>query len=178
VGYLSGIRAIAALAVVVVGALVSLVPTDAALAIGINPIYCGKGVGPISAPAAGRPTQALSAGANPYRVVATYYYKDRKQPQDKRIMRLGDSRWGFTHIRLRRGWSTVDTYVIVGCVLTYGEPVGQPQGSSYSFKYRFPRAMTPDQDLAGREYLVVYQTAGARGEPKGVITAFESGVIG
>ena len=126
----NGIRAIAAPAVVAVGALVALVPTDAAFADGINPIFCGKGtVLPVSAPAAGGLTQARSAKANPYRVVATYYYKARKQPQDKRAMRLGTLKWGFTHIKAGRHWGTKDTLVIVGCVLTCGEPVGPPLGS-------------------------------------------------
>jgi hypothetical protein len=149
----------------------TFVPSDAAL--GLNPAFCGKGVGVISAPAVEGRQQALAAKPDPYRVVATYYYKDRKQPQDTRVMRLGTSAWGFTHIRARRGWSTVDTYVIVGCVLTYGKPVGR-QGHSYTFQYRFPREV-PDQDLAGREYQVIYETSGA---PKGVITAYDSGVLG
>ena len=64
----------------------------------------------------------------------------------------------------------------MGCVLTYGDPVGPPQGTTYRFRYQFPEAMT--LDFGGREFTVVYQTGAARGEPKGVITAFESGVIG
>jgi hypothetical protein len=157
---------------VIVVASIAFVPSDAAL--GLNPAFCGKGVGGISAPAAGGRQQALAAKPDPYRVVATFYYKDRKQRQDTRVMRLGTSAWGFTHIRAGRRWSTVDTYVIVGCVLTYGDPVGRPQGHSYTFQYRFPRE-APDQDLAGREYQVIYETSGA---PKGVITAYESGVLG
>jgi hypothetical protein len=157
--------------------LVALVPTDDAFGDGINPLFCGKGTAlPVSAPAAGGPTQARSAKANPYRVVATYYYKARKQPQDQRVMRLGTLTWGFTHIKAGRHWGTKDTLVIVGCVLTYGDPVGPPQGTTYRFRYRFPEAMT--LDFGGREFTVVYQTGAARGEPKGVITAFESGVIG
>jgi hypothetical protein len=158
-------------------ALVALVPTNAAFGDGINPISCGKGtVLPVSAPAAGGPTRARPAKANLYRVVATYYYKARRQPPDKRVMRLGTLDWGFIHIKAGRHWGTRDTLVIVGCVLTYGKPVGPPQGTTYNFTYRFPKAMIGHQ--AGREYEVVYNTAGARGEPKGVITAFESGVIG
>jgi hypothetical protein len=136
----------------------------------INPLYCGQGVPFISGGAVGSRAQAV--GANPYRVVATYYYKQRKQPQDTRVMRLGTSSWGFIHIRNGRGWSSPDTYVIVGCVLTYGRPVKR-EGHSYTFRFRFP-SWAPAGKATGREFEVIYETSGG---PKGVITAYSTDMV-
>ena len=152
-----GIGAIAAMFV--------LAPAQPAAA--INPVHCGKFV-PI---ASTNGEQALAARQDPYRVVATFYYRNRKQRQDKRVMRQGTSAWGYTHIRNRRKWNSVETYVIVGCVLTYGTQVSR-QGNAYIFRYRFPN--TPGR-WAGQAFEVIYETSNG---PKGVITAYPAGVDG
>lgn len=152
-------------ATIVVGAIAATVLAPTTPASAINPVHCGKLV-PVAAVGG---AHAVAAGQAPYRVAATYYYRNRRQPQDKRVMRHGASAWGYNHIRKRRGWNSAETYVIVGCVLTYGTRVSR-QGHAYIFRYRFPN--TPGK-WAGRAFEVVYETSSG---PKGVITAYPADV--
>jgi hypothetical protein len=150
-----------AVGIVAMAAVFGLTPTETALAAGIHPVLCGK-----LAPIAGVPEwQALAARADPYRIVATFHYQESKKPQDKRVMRFGTSAWGYTHIRQRRKWNSAETYVIVGCVLTYGRRISR-QGHAYVFRYRFSGA--PGK-FAGEAFEVIYETSNG---PKGVITAY------
>lgn len=161
---LSVAHAKVAIGIVVTMVALAIMPTSVAL--GINPAHCGQGT-VLRAGTAGC-MGALAAAPDPYRVVATYYHQGKRRPQDKRVMRLGTSAWGYTHIRSRRGWNPIETYVIVGCVLTYGKQISR-QGHAYVFRYRFPGV--PLGKLGGRAFEVIYETTSG---PKGVITAYDA----